>query len=143
MTTQCNRTSLAFQPLGSRDVLARFDGGTITSDGGVLLLGEVEAKTHILQQFTNCFTDHRDPDLIEHPGAARVSINQGQNPLPPQKYYADKVSVGSPKHLLFVENDSEIATSPSTPSSLQGDLQRRYEGACRWSLCGNTSHWLV
>lgn len=66
MTTQCNETSLAFQPLGSRDVRAGFDGGTITSDGGALLLGEVEAKTHILQQFTACFTDHRDPELIEH-----------------------------------------------------------------------------
>ena len=66
MTTQCNETSFVFQPLGSRDVVAGFDGGTITSDGGVLLLGEVEAKTHILQQFAACFTDHRDPDLIEH-----------------------------------------------------------------------------
>jgi Transposase DDE domain group 1 len=64
--TQCNPTPLAFQPLGNRDVLARFDGGTITSDGGVVLLGEVEAKTHILHQFTDCFTDYRDPDLIEH-----------------------------------------------------------------------------
>jgi hypothetical protein len=57
---------LAFQPLGPRDVVGRFDGGTITSDGGVLLLGEVEAKTRILSQLTACFTDHRDPDLIEH-----------------------------------------------------------------------------
>ena len=61
MTTQCNETSLVFQPLGSRDVVAGFDGGAITSEGGVLLLGEVEAKTHILQQFAACFTDHRDP----------------------------------------------------------------------------------
>jgi len=42
------------------------DGGTSTSDGGVVLLGEVEAKTHILHQLTDCFTDYRDPDLIEH-----------------------------------------------------------------------------
>lgn len=66
MTTQCNARTLAFQPLRSREVLARFDGGTITSDGGALLLAEVEAKTHILAQLTTCFTDHRDPDLIEH-----------------------------------------------------------------------------
>jgi hypothetical protein len=66
MTTQCTAPPLAFQPVGPRDVVARFDGGTITSDGGVLLLGEVEAKTHILAQLTACFTDHRDPDLIEH-----------------------------------------------------------------------------
>lgn len=66
MTTQCIPTTLVCQPLGSREVVARFDGGTITSDGGMLLLGAVEVKTHILEQFARCFTDHRDPDLIEH-----------------------------------------------------------------------------
>jgi hypothetical protein len=47
-------------------VVARFDGGTITSDAGALLLREVERKTGILAQFAACFTDHRDPELIEH-----------------------------------------------------------------------------
>src|SRR3954454_2236643 len=66
MTTPCNTTTFFFQPLGNREVIGGFDGGTITSDGGSLLLGEVEAKTHILHQFAACFTDHRDPELIEH-----------------------------------------------------------------------------
>jgi hypothetical protein len=48
-------------------LVARFDGGTITSDGGGVLLGEVERRTGILRQFAGCFTDHRDPDAIEHP----------------------------------------------------------------------------
>jgi hypothetical protein len=47
-------------------VVARFDGGSITSDGGGLLLREVERRTGILRQFAACFTDHRDPRLIEH-----------------------------------------------------------------------------
>jgi hypothetical protein len=67
MKTECNRSRLAFQPLGRRLVVADFDGGTITTDGGALLLREVEARTGILRQFAACFTDHRDPDLIEHP----------------------------------------------------------------------------
>lgn len=66
-TTECNQTTFAFHPLRSRDVVARFDGGTITSDAGGLLLREVEQRTGILRQFAACFTDHRDPDLIEHP----------------------------------------------------------------------------
>jgi Transposase DDE domain group 1 len=66
MTTPCNTTTFLFQPLGHREVIGGFDGGTITSDGGSLLLGEVEAKTQILHQFAACFTDHRDPELIEH-----------------------------------------------------------------------------
>jgi len=47
-------------------VVAQFDGGAISSDGGGLLLGEVERCTGILRQFAGCFTDHRDPELIEH-----------------------------------------------------------------------------
>jgi hypothetical protein len=64
--TQCNPPDLLFQPLGSRDVVARFDGGAVTSDAGGLLLREVEAKFHFIEQFAQCFTDHRDPDLVEH-----------------------------------------------------------------------------
>jgi len=45
--------------------VAEFNGGTITSDGGLLLLREVEAKRKTIKQFTACFTDHRDPNLIE------------------------------------------------------------------------------
>jgi hypothetical protein len=52
--------------LGSRVVLADFDGGDITSDGGALLLRKTEQLTGILRQFAACFTDHRNPDLIEH-----------------------------------------------------------------------------
>jgi hypothetical protein len=66
MSTECNARDFAFQGLGSRAVTARFDGGAITSDAGGLLLREVEAKTGILRRFAACFTDHRDPELIEH-----------------------------------------------------------------------------
>ncbi len=64
--TQCTPNDLLFQSLGSREVVARFDGGLITSDAGALLLREVEAKFRFIQQFAACFTDHRDPDLVEH-----------------------------------------------------------------------------
>src|SRR5512135_2045779 len=66
MTTDCNTVYLDFPVLGSRDVLADFDGGDITSDGGALLLRQAEQLTGIIRQFAACFTDHRNPDLIEH-----------------------------------------------------------------------------
>src|SRR3972149_7276991 len=66
MTTECNAREFDFQALGSRAITARFDGGAITSDAGGLLLREVEAKTGILRRFAACFTDHRDPERIEH-----------------------------------------------------------------------------
>jgi Transposase DDE domain group 1 len=64
--THCNPTRMLFQDLGPREVVARFDGGPVTSDGGGLLLREVEAKFRFIEQFARCLTDHRDPDLVEH-----------------------------------------------------------------------------
>jgi Transposase DDE domain group 1 len=58
---------LDFDALGPRQVLASFDGGDISSDGGALLLRQVEQVTGIIRQFAACFTDHRDPEKIEHP----------------------------------------------------------------------------
>ena len=45
---------------------ARFDGGKITSDAGVLLLREVERRTRLIAGLTGCFSDHRDPRWIAH-----------------------------------------------------------------------------
>ncbi len=63
--TECNTQLLLFQPHGRREVVAEFDGGTITSDAGGLLLREVEQKFGIVRQFAQCFTDHRDEELSE------------------------------------------------------------------------------
>ena len=38
MATQCTPTQLPFHPFGRREVVARFDAGHLTSDGGALLL---------------------------------------------------------------------------------------------------------
>ena len=56
-----NADSLSFGTLGRREVVGQFDGGTITSDGGALLLRELEEKTGFLTSFAECFVDHRDP----------------------------------------------------------------------------------
>lgn len=72
METECNKSALEFQPLGSRQVTARFDGGTITSDAGGLLLREVEAASGLLAGLAACFDDHRNPELIEHTVEALV-----------------------------------------------------------------------
>jgi hypothetical protein len=73
MPTECNTDRLAFQPLGRREVVGAFDGGTISSDAGGLLLREVEERTGILRQFAACFVDHRDPELVEHTVAELIS----------------------------------------------------------------------
>jgi hypothetical protein len=55
------------QNLGGRELVCRFDGGDITSDGGALLLKKLEERTGIVRRFAACFTDYRRADQIEHP----------------------------------------------------------------------------
>jgi len=66
MNTECTRDQMEFHGLGRRVVVGEFDGGKISSDSGGLLLREVEQRVHILKRLADCFTDHRDSDLIEH-----------------------------------------------------------------------------
>ena len=66
MRTECKQATFEFHGLFQRKVKARFDGGKITSDAGVLLLREVEQRTGLVAGLTACFRDHRDPRLIEH-----------------------------------------------------------------------------
>ena len=73
METQCSATQLEFHSLGQRKVVGQFDGGTITSDAGGLLLRETEKRTGIIAGFARCFEDLRNPDLIEHTVAELVA----------------------------------------------------------------------
>lgn len=66
MQTECIEKTFVFQPLDRRDVVGRFDGGTITSDAGALLLREVDRATSVIERFADCFTDLRNPELTEH-----------------------------------------------------------------------------
>ena len=72
MQTECKASQLEFQGFGRREVVARFDGGRISSDGGLLLLREVATDSGLLERFAQCFTDHRDCKLIEHSVAELV-----------------------------------------------------------------------
>ena len=67
MKTEYIQTTFHFEELGKRQVVAQFNGGAISSDAGGLLLREVEHGKGIIDRFSNCFTDYRDQDKIEHP----------------------------------------------------------------------------
>jgi Transposase DDE domain group 1 len=64
--TECNQRAFRFESQGRREIVAQFDGGTISSDGGAVLLAEIERRTRIVERFANCFVDRRDPSRIEH-----------------------------------------------------------------------------
>jgi len=64
--TECNQSGFGFEACGRREVLARFDGGTISSDGGAFLLRQTDQRLNLLPRLAKCFLDGRNPDLVEH-----------------------------------------------------------------------------
>ena len=66
MRTECSADLFGFAPVEGRQVVAGFDGGTITSDAGALLLGATDAAIRLTERFAACFTDRRMPELVEH-----------------------------------------------------------------------------
>src|SRR5947209_7194827 len=65
--TECTQSRLPFANHGSREVVAEFSGGTMTSDSGALLLRETDQRMKLLTRFSQCFLDARNPALVQHP----------------------------------------------------------------------------
>lgn len=65
MQTECYQESFSFQTLGRREIVGRFDGGAITSDGGGLLLREVDRRLRLLDRFAAGFRDYRKSAAVE------------------------------------------------------------------------------
>jgi len=65
--TECTQSTFEFATHYQREVVARFDGGTMTSDGGGLLLRETDQRLNLLPRFARCFLDGRDPERVKHP----------------------------------------------------------------------------
>src|ERR1700712_5895707 len=52
--------------IGQKKVTAAFDGGRISSDGGVILLAGADKRLGLIDALAAIIPDHRDPDLITH-----------------------------------------------------------------------------
>ena len=72
MQTECSTTLFEFAPVEDRKVVAGFDGGTMTSNAGGLLLGGADKAIKLIERVAKCFVDRRDPSLIEHSVATLV-----------------------------------------------------------------------
>jgi hypothetical protein len=64
--TECTQSGFGFEACGSREIVARFDGGTISSDGGAFLLRQTDQRLNLLPRLAECFLDDRNQELIEH-----------------------------------------------------------------------------
>ncbi|MHC4831662.1 MAG: IS1380 family transposase [Planctomycetota bacterium] len=64
--TECTDGELRYRAASGHELVADFEGGDITSDGGAMLLRAADESSRILDRFAGCFRDHRNPLLLEH-----------------------------------------------------------------------------
>src|SRR5664279_3425168 len=64
--TDCSHQPMLFQDLGTRQVVADFSGGTLSSDGGVLFLRQTDANLGLTMELARCFSDWRDARFVDH-----------------------------------------------------------------------------
>lgn len=53
-------------PLEDKEIVARFDGGRLSSDGGLLVLREIEQRLKVADRLAACIDDPRDPGGTVH-----------------------------------------------------------------------------
>jgi hypothetical protein len=64
--TDCNKQTIQFSSLKNKKISADFNGGTLTSDAGVLLLREVDKHIGLIDAIDKCVPDRRNPFFTVH-----------------------------------------------------------------------------
>jgi hypothetical protein len=77
MQTECIPDIFGFEAVEDRAVVAAFDGGTVTSDAGGLLLGATDRAIRMVDRLASCFVDQRSQAHVEHSVATLVGQRDG------------------------------------------------------------------
>jgi len=65
--SDCTVDEVEFSKLGRRKLQVNFGGGEVSSDGGLLLVREIDRRLKLIERVAKVLHDPRDPDLITHP----------------------------------------------------------------------------
>lgn len=103
--TNCTQETFHFPSLQRRQVEAKFSGGDVTSDGGVLLLREIDRRLQLTQSLSEVIPDPRNPFLITHPHLALLK----------QRIYA--IALGYED----LNDHSQLRTDPGLQTAIERD----------------------
>jgi len=125
----CNATQLEFAPFKRRQVNGEFSGGDVSSDGGVLLLRQLERRLGLLQRAASVLSDPRDPERIRH----SVVDMMKQRVFALCQGYEDLNDHGELRRDVLlqtaVERDTPLASAPTLCR-----LENRASRAAAWAL---------
>jgi len=112
-TEEVGASKIDFGRVGRRVVEGCFDGGSMTSDGGVMLLGETDRKLGLLDAAARCIPDPRNPLLITH--AVRDMLRQRVYGL--ALGWEDLIDHGSLREDVAIQTaigvEREVASAPT------------------------------
>jgi hypothetical protein len=126
-----NKTSL--KRLRNQAVEAQFDGGTLTSDGGLLLLREVEQRLGLIERINRVIADPRDSRYVTHSQAEMLTsrifaiaagYEDGNDHLQLRHDPAFQVAAGRTPAEMDYEENVPLA-SPSTLSRLENRINAK------------------
>ena len=125
--TDCTQKSFHFPSLGRRKIEAKFSGGDVTSDGGVLLLREIDRRLQLTQALSEVIPDPRNPDLIVHPQLALLKQRVYALALGYEDLNDHSQLRNDPALQTAVERD-EVLASSSTLCRLENRSARQAAG---------------
>jgi len=109
--TDCRNQPLLFQDLGSRKVVVDFSGGTLSSDGGVLLLRQADLALGLTRRLADCFDDQRHQTFVEHSVAELLA----------QRIYAEALGYEDINDHQQLRQDPLLASACGKQDPLGGD----------------------
>ena len=109
----CTASSGLFSKFKRRKIEVNFDGGDVSSDGGLLLLREVERRLGLLKQVARILPDPRNPTLVRHTTEQLLrqrvfGLCQGYEDLNDHTTMRDDLSMQT-----ALERDNAAASSPT------------------------------
>ena len=125
ISTECVPEQFSFGRVNGRNVIANFKGGTLTSDGGLILIAELDKKRQITTRFASCFTDYRHQGYVNHSVTDLVAqriygLIQGYEDLNDhEKLRADPVFAIALGKLNHCEPQSVLLAGKSTLNRLE------------------------
>jgi hypothetical protein len=127
--TDCTRSKPEFSRLKRRALEVNFDGGDVSSDGGLLLVREVDRRLKLTERVAGALDDPRDPELITHSLRDLIrqrvyGIVQGYEDLNDHGELRQDVLLQS-----VLERDAPLASAPTLCR-----LENRASRAAAWAL---------
>lgn len=111
LRTPAPSEALLFPDLESRKVALDFSGGTLSSEGGVLFLRQIDASLGLTRTLAGCFNDRRDQRFVDHSMAQLLA----------QRIYALALGYEDLNDHAELRRDPLLATACDKPDPLGQD----------------------